>query len=92
LYGSHIINKFSHEEYEKYTGSFNIRDINFPISIKHVKKFVKQNEKLVKFYIVFIVEMVMLDNDNKISTSVSIPFRSKTYTVSVIDKESIKKK
>ena len=41
LYGSHIINKFSHEEYEKYTGSFNIRDIdiNFPISIsiKHVK-------------------------------------------------------
>jgi Na+/alanine symporter len=51
-------------------------------------------KNVVKFYIVFIVEMVMLDNDNKISTSVSIPipFRSKTYTVSVIDKESIKKK
>jgi hypothetical protein len=54
--------------------------------MKHLKK------NVVKFYIVFIVEMVMLDNDNKISTSVSIPFRSKTYTVSVIDKESIKKK
>ena len=51
--------------------------------MKHLKK-----KNVVKFYIVFIVEMVMLDNDNKISTSVSIPFRSKTYTVSVIDKES----
>ena len=36
--------------------------------------------------------MVMLDNDNKISTSASIPFRSKTYTASGIDKENIKKK
>jgi hypothetical protein len=55
LYGSHIINKFSHEEYEKYTGSFNIRDINFPISIKHVKKFVKQNEKLdIKLNIIYL--------------------------------------
>ncbi len=55
--------------------------------MKHLKK-----KNVVKFYIVFIVEMVILDNDNKISTSVSIPSRSKTYTVSVIDKESIKKK
>jgi len=33
LYGSHITNKCLHEEYEQYVGSFNITDINFPISI-----------------------------------------------------------
>jgi hypothetical protein len=49
-------------------------------------------KNVVKFCIVFIAEMVMLDNDNKISTSASIPFRSKTYTASGIDKENVKKK
>jgi hypothetical protein len=49
-------------------------------------------KNVVKYCIVFIAEMVMLDNDNKISTSASIPFRSKTYTASGIDKENVKKK
>ena len=46
LYGSNIKNKFSHEGYVKYIETFNIKDINFPISIKQIKKFLKQNTKL----------------------------------------------
>ncbi len=38
LYGQSIANKLSHEEYEKYTENFNVKDISFPISIKHIKK------------------------------------------------------
>jgi len=46
LYGCNIKNKFSHEGYVKYIEKFNIKDIDFPISIKQVKKFVKQNMNL----------------------------------------------
>lgn len=46
LYSSNIKNKSSHEGYVKYIEEFNIKDIHFPISIKQIKKFVKQNKQL----------------------------------------------
>jgi hypothetical protein len=55
LYGSNIVNKLSHEEYEKYTRNFNVKDISFPISIKHIKKFLKQNNELdIKINIIYL--------------------------------------
>jgi len=78
--------------HKKYDNTCRSSNDNVRNEIRKVIFHETSQKNVVKFYIVFIAEMVMLDNDNKISTSISIPLRSKTYTASVIDKESIKKK
>lgn len=46
LFGNEIKNKKLEKSYAKYIKHFNIDGINFPVNIKDVKKFVKQNENL----------------------------------------------
>ena len=45
LFGDQIKNKISIKKYEKYISKFDINNIDFPISIKHIKKFIHQNTK-----------------------------------------------
>jgi hypothetical protein len=55
LYGSEIKNKSSHNEYQRYMKTFNIKGITFPISVKNIKKFMKQNKDLdIKINIIFL--------------------------------------
>jgi hypothetical protein len=55
LFGSKIKNKDSYKEYQKYVDMFNIEGINFPISVKSIKKFLKQNIELnLKINIIFL--------------------------------------
>lgn len=46
LYGKRIKNKKNYKEYKKFVKKFNTKGLNFPTSIKDVKKFVKINPKL----------------------------------------------
>jgi len=46
LYGCKIKDKSSTKYYEKYLNLFDVDGIDFPITLKHIRKFVQKNEKL----------------------------------------------
>ena len=57
LYGKDISNKKSHKSYKKYVKKFNTNGINFPTSMKDVRKFVILNQALdMKLNVLFLSE------------------------------------
>ena len=55
LYGKYVLNKKSHKSYKKFLKNFNTTGINFPTSMKDVRKFVVLNDSLdVKLNILFL--------------------------------------
>ena len=57
LYGKDILDKKSHRPLKKYVKKFNINGINFPTTLKDVRKFVSLNEVFnIKLNIIFLSE------------------------------------
>lgn len=73
LYGKKITNKKTVSEYKKYVQKFNIAGINFPTSIKDVRKFVSINPNLdIKINILFYTDKKIFPIESAIGTGKKI--------------------
>lgn len=73
LYGNEIENKKSHKSYKKYIKKFNTNGINFPTSMKDVRKFVKLNEAMdIKLNVLFLSDKKIYPLESSIGTGKNV--------------------